>query len=79
MGRGRRGICSVDGGMVYEGGGFLSSGYHKRLEKQTNFSMQFHFIQVCTPVPNGSFLFRGFHPVLESQQIMSISDGQVSC
>lgn len=28
MGRGRRGICSVDGGMVYEGGGFLSSRYH---------------------------------------------------
>lgn len=50
-----------------------------RLEKQTNFLCNFISFQVCTPVPNGTFLFRGFHPVLESQQIMSISDGQVSC
>lgn len=43
------------------------------------YAISFHFIQVCTPVPNGTFLFRGFHPVLASQQIVSISDGQVSC
>lgn len=37
-----------------------------RLEKQTNFLCNFISFQVCTPVPSGSFLFRGFHPVLES-------------
>lgn len=69
-------------GMVHEGGGFLSSRYHGKKDLRNRrifFAISFHFIQVCTPVPSGSFLFRGFHPVLESQQIMSISDGQVSC
>lgn len=70
--------------MVHDGKFSLSSRYHHgkktRETEEFFFAISFHFIQVCTPtVPNGTFLFRGFHPVLESQQIMSISDGQVSC
>lgn len=70
------------GSMVYDGKSSLSSRYHGRKDLRNRrifFAISFHFIQVCTPVPSGSFLFRGFHPVLESQQIRSISDGQVSC
>lgn len=69
-------------GMVYEGGGFLSRRVYRETDSRNRrifFAISFHFIQVCTPVPNGTFLFRGFHPVLESQQIVSTSDGQVSC
>lgn len=74
------GFVCVDGAWFTMGSSLLVVGCETNSRnRRIFFAISFHFIQVCTPVPNGTFLFRGFHPVLESQQIVSISDGQVSC
>lgn len=58
--------------VVHDGKFSLSSRYHhgKKTRETEEFSLQFHFIsfRYVRPCPMG-LLFRGFHPVLESQQI----------